>query len=195
MSHYIYQTEAIVLSKRNFGEAEQFISFYTKEFGNIRATARGVRLLKSKLRSFLDNLSFVKIGLVQGREFWRVVDASEMEAIENIKGDPAKFFVLSKIGALLNRLAVGEEKNYNLWRVLSKNIMFLDKTLLDSENLKNFEIITVLNMLKCLGYARETNNLKPFLGEDINLNMLVGMGEYRREALSEIKKALSDSHL
>jgi len=195
MSHYIYQTEAIVLSKRNFGEAEQFISFYTKEFGNVRAVARGVRLLKSKLCSFLDHLSLVKIGLVRGKEFWRIVDAEEFEAMKSIKNNPAKFSVLSKIGSLLNRLAVGEEKSYDLWNSLNKNIIFLERTQLSNNNLKNFEIVTVLNILKELGYVRDAGNLKLFLGREISLDILDSMGEHRVEALSDIKKALSESQL
>ena len=39
----IIKTEAIVLKQFDLGEADKIITFYSKDYGKIRAVARGVR--------------------------------------------------------------------------------------------------------------------------------------------------------
>ena len=48
MSYIIYQTEGVILSKTNFGEADKLFYIFTEQFGLIRASANGVLNLKSE---------------------------------------------------------------------------------------------------------------------------------------------------
>ncbi len=80
MSHVIYQTEGIVLGKRDFGEAERMLYVYTEKFGMVNAIAQGVRYVKSKLRYNLDLFAYGNFSLVAGREIWRITDAEEIKS-------------------------------------------------------------------------------------------------------------------
>ncbi len=194
MSHYIYQTEGIILGKKNFGEADQFISFYTAGLGGLKAAANGVRLLKSKLRYNLDNLSYASFSFVRGRESWRVIDAREISGF-SIKEDNDKYISLGRIANLLSRLVQGEEKNEVLWRIVEKGICFLDKNSLDKKSIANFEIIMALKILDNLGYIGTTGNLGKFLEGELSLEIVNEMNNFKKEASLEIRKGLKESHL
>ncbi|MFN2162508.1 MAG: DNA repair protein RecO, partial [Candidatus Promineifilaceae bacterium] len=43
-----YRTEAIVLKRSDFGEADRLLTLYSKEFGKIRAIAKGARKPQSR---------------------------------------------------------------------------------------------------------------------------------------------------
>src|SRR3989344_5390571 len=64
----IYQTEGLVIEGRSLGEADRFLTVFTKDFGMIQAQAQGVRKISSKLRYSLRNFSYAEIDLVQGKE-------------------------------------------------------------------------------------------------------------------------------
>src|SRR3972149_6509042 len=141
MAHYIYRTEGIVLSKNNFGEADQLISFYTAELGGVRAVAQGVRFLKSKLRYHLGELSYSKIAFVRGREYWRIIDAEEILNLENIKTSPFTTNTLANTIKLLNRLIQGEENEDKKRGDLKNGGELSNETAEDRGGLTNFELI------------------------------------------------------
>lgn len=194
MSHHIYQTEGIVLGKKNFGEADQFISFYTSGLGGLDAVANGVRLLKSKLRYNLDNLSYASFSFVRGKESWRIIDAREIPGF-NIKEDNDKRASLGRIAKLLSRLVQGEERNENLWDIVKDGMAFLDRNSFDKKALINFEIIMAIRILNNLGYIGEVGNLGRFLDGEFYLGMIDEMNDFKKEAVVEIKKGLKESHL
>ena len=71
--HTIFETDCFVISSSPQGEANKQLDLLTRDFGLIRATAQGVRWLKSKLRYSLTDFSFTHASLVRGKEFWRVL--------------------------------------------------------------------------------------------------------------------------
>ena len=119
MPHTIYQTEGIVLSKKDFGEAERVYNIYTEKFGMVTAVAQGVRLLKSKLRYNLDLFAYGSFSLVAGKDIWRITDADE---IEKIKGDKLPLF--SRIASFLLRMIRGEERSDFIWQKV-KNLFLV----------------------------------------------------------------------
>ncbi|MBU3925866.1 DNA repair protein RecO [Patescibacteria group bacterium] len=155
MSHIIYQTEGIILKKKNFGEADRLLTIFTKEFGKINAMAQGVRYLKSKLRYNLEPFSYSKLGLVAGKSAlagWRIVDAEEIENYKNIIFKQDNFLALSQIINFIDRMIQGEEKNIFLWEKLKEIFNFLNIENYNKENLQNFEISSFFDILKNLGY-------------------------------------------
>lgn len=58
---------AIVLKKTQFNEADEIITFYTKELGKVRGVAKSVKLAKSKLQHSLQGLFLVKVVFADSR--------------------------------------------------------------------------------------------------------------------------------
>lgn len=73
MAERVYTTEALVVGERPSGEASKVFTLFTRELGLLRAYARSVRELRSKLRYNLSLHSLTRVSLVPGREYWKLV--------------------------------------------------------------------------------------------------------------------------
>lgn len=62
-----YKTRGIVVRRFNLGEADRIITFLTTDRGKLRAVAKGVRRIKSRLAGHLELFGEVEIMLVEGR--------------------------------------------------------------------------------------------------------------------------------
>lgn len=60
-------TEAIILSRTDFGEADRIITLLTPQYGKLRLMAKGVRRVKSKLAGGIELFSISSITFVKGR--------------------------------------------------------------------------------------------------------------------------------
>ncbi len=140
------------MGKKDFGEAERVYNIYTEKFGMIIAAARGVRLLKSKLRYNLDLFGCGNFSIVAGKDIWRLIDAEEIKKID--KGNPPLF---SGFANILLRMIKGEEKNDFIWRKVKEFFISGES-----------EIETVAEILHNLGYIAEIPDSKGPLIRAIN---------------------------
>jgi DNA repair protein RecO (recombination protein O) len=195
--HTLYSTECIVLGGVDSGEANKYISLFTKDIGLVRAVAKSVREEKSKLRYSLQDYSFTYTTLVRGREVWRITGAEEIYSLHHeLKEDANKLFTVMQILNLLDRLVHGEEKNEYLFNTLSQGLEFLRNNKMNKKNLKNFEHLIVLRMLYSLGYIAKKNNLDELLWETfVNQKLLKETESKRKDIIFAINRALKEAHL
>lgn len=190
--HHIYHTEAIILGSRNFGEAGKHFYLFTRELGMVYASAQGVRKMSSKLRFILQDFAYVKIDLVRGKDFWRITSASKTNELENISINSLKLEVLAKVSKLLRRLLAGEEANTELFEDLVKGLKILESS--KDEEIRNVEVILVLRTLHRLGYIGG-NNVGGLLESPLGDELIYEVAKSRKDILSEINKALRETHL
>jgi DNA repair protein RecO (recombination protein O) len=197
MSHTLYTTKCIVFGSTDSGEANKYLSLFTKEIGLVRAVARSVREERSKLRYSLQNFSFSYATLVRGREVWRITGAEEIYSLHHeLKEDAGKLFVVTQILSLLNRLLHGEEKNDYLFNTLSDGFGYLRFNEMNKEMLKNFEHLIVLRILYSLGYIAKENNFTELLRlTEVNKILLENTESKRKDIIFAINRALNEAHL
>lgn len=61
------KTEAIILRRTNYGEADRIINFLTPDHGKLSAIAKGVRKPKSKLAGGLELFALCEVTIMQGK--------------------------------------------------------------------------------------------------------------------------------
>ncbi len=192
--HHIHHTEGVILGSKNYGEAGKYYYIFTRDLGMIYASAQGVRKIASKLRFVLQDFAHVKIDLVQGKEFWRVTSASKTDKLEQITKKPETFEVFSNIAKLLKRLLAGIEPNEILFLDLMSGLLILEK--IDSpSDLRNIEAVIVLRILNNLGYIGGDEMLKTFAKSPFEGDIVFEAAKNRTKILSEINKALKETHL
>jgi hypothetical protein len=76
--HHVHTTDGFTIGSKPYGEAGKIVFIYTRDLGFLTAIAQGIRLEKSKLRYSIRDYGFASFSLVHGKEFWRIVGASEM---------------------------------------------------------------------------------------------------------------------
>ena len=162
MAHQIYLTEGVILKKKDFGEADRLFWIYTEKFGMIMASAKGVRLEKSKLRGNLDIFTYGDFAVISSKDFWRLVDAQETISPKLNCNSVEQTKVFTKIANLLIRMIKGEEKNEEIWRQLKNLFLKLfQENVADlpadeaGKDLKYLEIKSIAVILKTLGYMEE----------------------------------------
>ncbi len=192
--HHIYHTEGIILSSRNFGESGKYYHILTRDLGLVMASASGVRKMSSKLRFILQDFSYLKIDLVKGKDFWRVISASKTNVLEDITKKPEIFAILANISRLLKRLLPGEEFNESLFTDLVHGLDVLAKAK-TKEELRNIEAVMVLRILNSLGYIGDSEALKDLVSSPFVYDILHEVGAKRVHILSEINKALKETQL
>lgn len=192
--HHIHHTEGIILGSKNFGETGKYYSIFTRDLGMVYASAQGVRKMSSKLRFVLQDFAYVKIDLVQGKNFWRVTNAEKTNALEQLTKTPRTFEVLSNISNLLKRLLAGVERNDALFVDLINGLSILEKTK-TKEDLRNVEAIIVLRILNNLGYIGGNETLQNFVKSPFEENLIFEVSKLRHQILCQINKSLKETHL
>jgi len=191
--HHIYHTEGIILGSKNYGEAGKYYAVFTRDLGMIYASAQGVRKMSSKLRFVLQDFAYVKIDLVQGKDFWRLTSASKTNKLEQIVKNPGTFEVFSNIAKLLKRLLAGIEPNEALFADLINGLTVLEKAKL--EYLRNVEAVIVLRILDNLGYIGGDKALQNITKSPFEENLIFEFSKSRSQVLRQINKALKETHL
>ncbi|MEK7152128.1 MAG: DNA repair protein RecO [Patescibacteria group bacterium] len=195
MSHHLYQTECIVLGSRNIGESNRLFFLLTKDLGLVVGSAQGIRELKGKLRYSLQDFRYIRVELVRGKEMWRITNAAHLSDFHTLLGDKEKTALVARVSLLIQRLIHGEARDLTLFNVLYEFLKFLEKEELGTEELHSVEVLVNLKVLHLLGYGSEREIFRPFYLLPPSKDLLSHMAPVKKMALSEINRALQESHL
>lgn len=193
--HHIYHTHGFILSSRNRGEANKMLTIYTREMGLIRAVAQGVRLHKSKLRFTLQDLSYVNVDLVRGKEIWRVTSAKHISSFPIARSINPSLVLMMKVGGLLERLCDGESPNVNIFDDFIQALYLLDDENISVSSRQALELHLVLRIMNSLGYIGDSEILSKYLSSSFDYDKTEMLLKERQSIISHINKALSESQL
>ena len=195
MSHHIYHTRGVILGSVATGESNRFYKIFTEELGLIGGAAQSVREGKSKLRYTLQDLSFVTVDLVRGKEIWRIVSAGACRSQEILKKDLIRVKLFARFCALLLRLIQGEGRDEELFEEAIRVADFLEAHEVPEVLAISFETLVQLRMLVHLGYMDKEGYGK-FLGTDAySTSGLVEFEKIRIGVIPRINEAFNASHL
>lgn len=86
-----FRDEAIVLHRRNLGETDRFVTFYTKHNGKVTALAKGVRKITSKFGGFLEPLNHLVVEMHHSSRGSHILTGIESkEAFLGLKASPER---------------------------------------------------------------------------------------------------------
>lgn len=194
MAHHIYTTSGIVVKSAPAGESNKFYRIFTRELGLVSATAQGVRQPLSKLRYSLQEYAMVEVSLVRGKEIWRITNAREEHMLYGVLSRTERL-VVARIVSLVDRLVAGEEKHELLFDLISNAFRFLTGASLTKEELRGFELVTVLSILTSLGYGTNNRLLMEYIAMPFSPSVLAQVYTKEREAVEAINAALRESQL
>jgi len=83
----IYNTEAIVLRRTDYGEADRILTLFTPMYGKLRAIAKGIRRPTSRLAGHLEPFTRTQLLLATGRELDIVTQAEAAERRDRLRDD------------------------------------------------------------------------------------------------------------
>lgn len=193
--HHIYHTHGFILSSRNVGEANKLLMIYTREMGLVRAVAQGIRFHKSKLRFTLQDLSYVNVDLVKGRDIWRVTSARHISSFPFARANTQSLILITRVSKLIERLCPGEVENEVIFDDFIQGLHILDNTDVSRESREALELHLILRIMNSLGYIGDSDILTEYLSTSFDINKTDALLKERRSIIAHINKALNESQL
>lgn len=121
----IYRTEAIVLSRMEFGEADRILTIFTPRHGKLRVIAKGVRRPTSKLGPHLEYFTHSQLMMAKGRDLDVVTGAETLDAFLPIRSNLDALGHASHLAELLNRLTEERQENVRAFDLLVRSLRLL----------------------------------------------------------------------
>lgn len=106
-----YKTEAIILKRINFSEADKILTLYSKHYGKISAIAKGIRKLTSRKAASLELFNHVALFLVKGKNLDIVTETTLINSFPNFRKDLIKVKLAYEACEVIERLTVEEKGN------------------------------------------------------------------------------------
>lgn len=123
----MYKTEGIILKKIDVGETDELVTLYTKDFGNMRALARGVKKPSAKLRGHLESLSLSSIQFVIGKYGNTMTHALMIRPLAHVKSDPARYAYARYAADMMLTHTLEGQKDERLWNLFAGSVLLLDE--------------------------------------------------------------------
>ncbi|NLG55268.1 MAG: DNA repair protein RecO [Rhodococcus sp.] len=106
----LYRDHAVVLRQHKLGEADRIITLLTRQYGIVRAVAKGVRRTRSKFGARLEPFAHVDVQLYPGRSLDVITQVQTLDAFgTDIVDDYSRYTTACAILETAERLA-GEER-------------------------------------------------------------------------------------
>ena len=147
----VYRTEAIVLRALDFGEADRILTLYTPHLGKLRATAKGVRRLKSRKAGHLDLFMRSNLLVATGRNLDIVTQAEGIENFQPLREDLCRSTYAEYVAELVDGFSPDRMANHPLYDLLILTLRRLASAEHIELPVRSFE----LQLLGLAGYRPE----------------------------------------
>jgi len=152
MSHKIYTTEAIVCGSFQRRTADLSYRLFTKDFGMLPATARGVRKERSRQRYALQDFSYLKVSLIKGKNGWLIGSIEPYENFYQTAVDKEARGSVVGLCRFLRRFVVGGHTDEEMFTYVTESF----SALADWLKKRSFvSLVVETNLLSRLGYVDE----------------------------------------
>lgn len=149
----IYKADAIILKRRNSGEADRILTVFSKEYGKIRLIAKGIRKITSRRAPHLEIFSRVRLLIHEGNTLDSVSEVSGVNSFEAIRKDLKRVGIAYFLCELVDALTAEKQESADVFSLLAEALENLNK---GSINAKLF----TLELLWLLGFLPRTKTLE-----------------------------------
>ncbi|MGE0598770.1 MAG: DNA repair protein RecO [Dehalococcoidia bacterium] len=113
-----YNTEGVVLRRRNLGEADSIFTIFSPTMGKFDAVARSVRKAKSRMRGHLEPLTRSQFHLAAGRNLDILTQAETIAAYLAVRDDLDRLTLAVYCCELVDRFTVDHAVQVELYDLL-----------------------------------------------------------------------------
>lgn len=149
-----YRTEAIVLRRRDFSEADRLLTLYSREYGKITAIAKGARKPQSRKTGHVELFMRTKFLVAKARDIDIATQAEMIEAYPGLRGDLVRTTYASYAIELLDRFTPEEEPHRDVYDLIANGLHWFAM----SDNLLLVARFYELRLLSYLGYQPQLFN-------------------------------------
>jgi DNA repair protein RecO (recombination protein O) len=123
-----FRSEAIVLKRIDFGEADRLLTLFSRERGKIKAVAKGARKPQSRKTGHVDQFMRTNFLFAEGRDLAIITQAEMVEAYPALREDLVRTTYAAYAVELLDRFTVEEDRHVNIYNLLADALGWLALT-------------------------------------------------------------------
>ncbi len=113
-----FRTEAIVLRRSDFGEADRLLTLFSRDLGKIRAIGKGARKPQSRKTGHVELFMRSKFLIAKGRDLDIVTQAEMINAYPQLREDLLRATYASYAVELLDRFIGDEDPHRDIYELL-----------------------------------------------------------------------------
>ncbi|MBN1902280.1 DNA repair protein RecO [Candidatus Sumerlaeota bacterium] len=147
----LFNDEGFVITRSEWKESSLIVRFFTREHGKLNFMAKGIRRAKTRIGSFLDSFSRVKIiyYLKQGNDLASLKEAFTINLYPSLRADLRRFAAVSFYFEILDIGLAPHERHEDIFSLTSEFLDTIDKPEWVAESLPWY----FLEIAGRLGYA------------------------------------------
>jgi DNA repair protein RecO (recombination protein O) len=151
MNQRSYSSEGIVLSRKNYGEADRILIIVSKDFGKLSLLAKGIRKIKSKKRGHLEIFSKIKFSAVRGNGMDIITEAETIDDFSLVRTNLNKISLAYYFCEVVSKITREDSHLSSIYNLLSNALNNLES---ESE-LKKLRFKFIHDLLSDMGYWPE----------------------------------------
>ena len=147
------RTHGVILSRKNFGEADRILKIYTLDFGKVSVLAKGVRRPRSRKGGHLEIGNWCKVFIAKGRnlDLLTEVELKKSFSVNNFSYEKAN--KIYHFLELAQSLTQDHQRNEGVFKLLISYLARIERE-------ENFDLVSVvfkIKLLKLLGFFSAKN--------------------------------------
>ena len=143
-----YRSEAIVLRRSDFGEADRMLTLYSRELGKIRVLAKGARKPQTRKTGHVELFMRTNFLIARGRNIDIITQAELVEAYPALRDDLVRTTYAAYAAELLDKLTAEEDRDLRKYNLLSDALNWIAQ----GDNLLLAARFYELRLLSLAGY-------------------------------------------
>ncbi len=152
----VYTTHAIVLKRRNVGEADRILTIFSKENGRMRVYARGVRRVYSRRAPHLEVFSHVSLVIYKGKIWESVSEVTPIDAFWALRAQLPRVSAAYYLCELVDALTPERQEHRDVYTLLLGTLVELGESKRDPITVTEH---FALELLRILGYLARDRKL------------------------------------
>lgn len=165
-----YSAEGIILSRKNYGEADRILTIFTKYSGKNRVIAKGVRKMSSRKRGSLELFSHIKFFAAYGKGLDIMTEVEEKNSFSAWRGNLQRVAVAYHLSEVVEKLTPEGQEHKEIFELVKKS--YLDLKNIEYNSLPYFVSSFKIAVLEELGFIERNKkmpeNLDSFIEDLIN---------------------------
>ncbi len=117
-----FRTQAIILSRRDFGESDRLLTLFTPHHGKIRAIAKGARKPSAKVSGHVELFARSDCLIHRGRNLDILSQAELLDPYLGLREDLERGAYANYVAELLDRFTADEEDDDDLFLLLHQTL-------------------------------------------------------------------------
>lgn len=123
-----FDSNGIVINKKDFGEADRYITIFTETFGKVNVIVKGIRKSKRREQSSTDILALSKFTFYKKGENFILSNLITIDSFSEIKENIDVLGIGLYITSVLNSILVDNNRKKELFSLTLKTLNFLKKS-------------------------------------------------------------------